>query len=289
MNVAIVTGVMLVGSGSAVAAQRVRASVGMQAEGPAKSSHSNLWKVPAYCGSQIDKWTITPLPKAYAHKMTPLQIMAVTRHGARAPLGGASVFCWDGYQKNEWDCNMTTVENTDAVRSDATTVNVHSLRRAFRKVYEFHGGELHGDCEAGQLLREGYDQARKLGAHLKKAYVGVDNKIWTQTNVRKMTNKNFFLLRSDDLPPTIMTSQVLFDAFFADTPHTPTDPAPLLTIPVMTTEHAYDWLWQNEKLCPRLKQARVIAHKVKYTQIILSSFILSIYFSSFSPHGFECT
>jgi hypothetical protein len=45
------------------------------------------------------------------------------------------------------------LQNTDAVRSDSTTVNVHSLRRAFRKVYEFHGGELHGDWYPEILTR----------------------------------------------------------------------------------------------------------------------------------------
>jgi hypothetical protein len=70
---AIVTAAVLVERG--IVAQRVRTAVGMHAETGQQSSHSNLWKVPAYCGSQIDQWAIAPLPKAYAHKMTPLQIM----------------------------------------------------------------------------------------------------------------------------------------------------------------------------------------------------------------------
>jgi hypothetical protein len=74
--------IMMLLSGSwFVVGQRVGEALKMEEEEKANNnkwattSMSNTWTVPAYCGSETKKWSITPLPEEFAHKMTPLQIV----------------------------------------------------------------------------------------------------------------------------------------------------------------------------------------------------------------------
>jgi hypothetical protein len=216
---------------------------------------SNHWSMPAYCAVEIEGNTIKPIGKDYLKKMTPMQVTVLTRHGATAPKHG--YYCWEN--NNEmWNCSMTDVSYTD-LRRDESTISAQPLRRVFHKIYERNGNEVKGTCGAGHLMTEGEMQAMANGLNLRKMYVGKDNiNLWETSDIRRITDKNFFRLRVDDTPAATMTATALFNSFFLEAD---AYKGRAFNLPIVTRDFQSDWMHPNEKLCPRMEQARLVMQK----------------------------
>eukprot|EP00935_MAST-01C_sp_MAST-1C-sp1_P001586 g1586.t1 len=184
-----------------------------------------------------------------------LQLTVLSRHGATAPKHG--YFCWNK-NTEQWNCTNTEVMYTDFQR-DESTVSSRPLRRLFHKIYQRDKNEAMGTCGAGHLLTTGQMQAMANGLSLQKMYVGPDHvNLWPTSDLREITDKNFFRMRVADSSAATMSAMGLFNSFFTEAD---SYKGRAYNLPIVTRDYEADWMHPNENLCPRMQQARLVMQK----------------------------
>jgi hypothetical protein len=131
------------------------------------------------------------------------QVQIVFRHGARS-LAITSCKCWDNYQP--WNhCNVSELMTE-------TTTKSPSVPWYYRKVYDGSPNFLGGNCMAGQLIAEGYQQEINNGNFLRHAYLEGDLKLFESRNWTEVSDDVYF--RSDDEQRTLMSGQLVMNELF---------------------------------------------------------------------------
>ncbi|KAJ1638464.1 histidine phosphatase superfamily [Pavlovales sp. CCMP2436] len=207
--------------------------------GAAGSASSAGWHL-GYCNRQPPAG-FSPLPPAKRLGFELAAVAIVTRHGARAPT---QVFaCWPGFEPDAftWACNRP-----------AQSLEVDGLRFALNyRGTEATLGAMSG-CAAGQLLDEGRDQQRLLGQALRNAYAGSNATVgMLLPDELPHFGESGLKLRSSSLERTIVSGQELIAGLVSGRSEPRGWTRPLAW---EVGEPAEEWIYPNEKRCPRLAQ-----------------------------------
>ena len=229
---------------------------------------------PPYCSTpeQMKGRSIPPLvTKASTTRI--LHATVVIRHGARTPTS-ARHDCWLGHwdpPEGIWNCSSNTFMATNAFANDNSFVWLDKRYDGLvvpPNVPTDYENQLHGSCQAGQLIVQGYQQQIINGNQLRDAYV------YNQTheipvNMRLFDTANHdefpFLeptlyFRSDEDQRTLASGQILLNSLFG--PEFRSYKAKYKSNPwirLHTADRSRDIVSPNSKLCPRLKQLGELA------------------------------
>ena len=209
---------------------------------------------PQYCSTpnQMLQRKIPTMRSCNNNKCQLAQVVTIIRHGSRAPNEMEN--CWEGYQDPSsdtatWNCNLSRLSATPKVRNNmlrqSTKNNV-----LFNKKYDegedpYEHLKLNGTCRKGDLLDEAYTQEYTNGEILRDAYVTTNldqMKLFDGIDPDDIYSEPWTYFRSDDIPRTIISGQILLQALF----HTG-------EISVHTAFHKNDILEPADKHCPKLK------------------------------------
>lgn len=213
-----------------------------------------------------------------------VHVTSIVRHGARTPYSKHK--CWKGYwhdpETSVWDCNLTAViglttrKDEQKLEHYGTNIQNEGTSFTFQKKYDAlinHGLDqgvqnlLHGTCEAGQLLLQGYDQEYANGRHIREAYAFNDegkstdsrmNLINISEIVQRRDDSEFWdsliKYRSDDEQRTVMSGQVFLSGIFDNdaTRQNSSSVARPILIPLHTADYSHDIIRANPTVCPRL-------------------------------------
>lgn len=225
---------------------------------------------PEYCSTpeQMNQRRILPVRQDNRVGETRLvSVTAIIRHGARTSLGHHT--CWEGYwttaETSVWDCEITTRITTAPPNtvSKEEGLQIAGGREIFlfdkkydslRKPDGTTSNILNGTCQAGQLLRKGYDQSYRNGQILREAYLYDDGASPIQhnaqmrlfpTKIEKATAMIRF--RSDDDQRTLMSGQALILGLLEESTFSP-------LVQIHLADRGRDILSINKDICPKLTE-----------------------------------
>lgn len=241
---------------------------------------------PPYCSTpeQMAQRSIPVLAKDPRWGETRLQhVTAILRHGARTPYKG-NMNCWEDYNTNPetavWDCNLTAylsppppavVSKSEGTKKSGGG-NGDEAMFLFEKRYDALQAPdrnlsniLHGTCQVGQLLLQGYEQEFANGQFLRNAYVYDESaynhdarmRLLDISSSRKKQVWEDVYYRVDDEIRTLLSGQVVLrallgpemDSYFNKKKQYP-------VIPLHTADYSRDIIGPNEDVCPRLAEIR---------------------------------
>lgn len=211
---------------------------------------------PQYCSTpnQMLQRKIPPM-RSCNDKCQLAHVITVIRHGSRAPNEMEN--CWEGYQSPSsdtatWNCNLSTVAATPKFRNNMLRKNTNTENSIlFNKKYDegedpYEHLKLNGTCRKGDLLDEAYAQEFANGEILRDAYVTTNfhqMMLFDRINPDDLHLQPWTYFRSDDIPRTIMSGQILLQGLFQNAGE----------ISVHTAFHKNDILEPADKHCPKLK------------------------------------
>lgn len=252
-------------------------------DGSSDSWYTRYPAYPTYCATpeEMASRKIPPLQDDKRLGETRLHhVTAVLRHGARTPWK-AGLNCWEDYNTNPetavWDCNLTAYLSppppAQVSEEEGNTKSHDEAMFLFEKRYDALtdpdrnlSNFLHGTCQLGQLLLQGYEQEFVNGQFLRDAYVYDASAYNHDARMRlldvsggkgKPAVWEDVYYRVDDEIRTLLSGQVVLrglfgpemDAYFQSNKRYP-------VIPLHTADYVRDIVDPNENVCPRLAEIR---------------------------------
>ena len=228
---------------------------------------------PPYCSHgdlRIDR-AIPNLTPEETGKVSHLKkLIVLVRHGSRTPYG--KLTCWKDYDTIWTDCGVT--EMIVPAGSIDTPLDPPLSMWRFRKLFDGSQNLLGGNCETGQLIKEGYRQELQLGQNLKDKFIGSDDvsrgdfKLFATDDYVQAVNPDRVYFRSDNMQRTLLSAQTLLSGMFPSTSSYSEE----VIIDWHTGDYALDQIYPNSRVCPALKSIKDAAMGIKsYTQWMTSS------------------
>jgi Histidine phosphatase superfamily (branch 2) len=138
-------------------------------------------------------------PANASSSLTLRQVTVLIRHGDRVNSG----HCWAN-DTAKFECNL---RHASVPVDDPTSLSM-SVNRLYRKVYiQNREDNADSNCGSFQLTSNGYEQQLRNGQILRSAYTGDGNLLPTEYSNKVAGN---YLLRTDDVPRTILSAESLF-------------------------------------------------------------------------------
>jgi len=194
---------------------------------------------PPYCSFDMSARGVPPISdpaKLEGYELG--SVLAVVRHGARAPC--AQVSCWPGFSPDlDWGCDFNDLS------APLSELNEKGEPwTLFEKTASERDGTPHGTCVLGQLLPEGIAQHEANGEALRAAYVGDNPAVASLVKNGENLAPDEIFFRSSDLPRTIASGQQLASAFLKE------------SLPRRVKWHApnlgNDYIYSDPAACPKL-------------------------------------
>lgn len=246
-------------------------------------------KYPDYCTTEeMIKQHQIPLPKEDKRvgETRIVHVASIIRHGSRTPIKSLDeINCWDGYLTNQetskWDCDLTTMmapPNPEHIKQEEGMDRIEGSDAValFEKHYDGLQGisnvynKLHGTCQIGQLILQGYEQSYQNGQFLRSAYCYDGNSYDHDLRMRLLdisgqqyqpwSNPNFYF-RSDDEQRTLLSGQAVIRGMLEKEIENMENQGKHVIIPVHTADKDQDILNANEKICPKLIEIRTHVEK----------------------------
>ena len=204
-----------------------------------------------------------------------VHVTTIVRHGARTPVLNLDEQCWEGFWENPdtgvWNCSlilgMVPPSHQDTVSSAVFDKTYDALMEQQSQPQHDHlSNRLHGTCQSGQLLEQGFDQHVFVGQLLRSAYAYDSNNYDHDIQMRLLDlnaqnqhpwEEPQVHLRADDEQRTLLSGEILLRSLFAqELEKAASKKSAPVHIPIHTADYERDILSVNERICPRLAQLR---------------------------------
>ncbi|KAG9326024.1 hypothetical protein KVV02_000735 [Mortierella alpina] len=204
-----------------------------------------------YCQAQRPSIRTYPSPKVQGSTLVHSQLFV--RHGDRTPI---AVLPLD--VDISWECTNTSAYSFSGVNQPEGEPLIHANVLAHQVVSippgsPFAANMWKGNCIPGQLTSVGAMQHRRLGAALRQIYVG-KFKLLPATYDPEVVQ-----IRSTDVWRTKQSAENFMAGMYGIPGQFKRSPLPVLQIHTLPSEIEY--LYMNDRVCPRMNQLRREAQK----------------------------
>lgn len=156
-----------------------------------------------YCHPTLDWGSIPRKPEGATDL---LQVQVFIRHGARTQATFSPLF--EGDREGNFTCGLNYLYNSADTHSTGLTPD-------FRLRYVGGPNPVAGNCLAGQLVEDGFEQERRNGIRLREAYL--DREHLLPLTLEGMTERDVdatLYLRSTDVPRTKQSAMALVSGMY---------------------------------------------------------------------------